>query len=173
MQYRRHPLAGGSYFFTLNLLDRRLRLLTDHIEWLRTAIAAVKLRHPFELPAIVILPEHLHMIMVLPEGDDDFAKRIMLIKQHFSRHIPKTEIISNSRLSKGERGVWQRRYWEHCIRDERDFENHVNYIHINPVKHGWASKASDWQYSSIHQYIAKGMLTTDWGIDAPLSTHDT
>jgi putative transposase len=147
--------------------------LAEHVELLRSAIAAVKLRHPFELPAIVILPEHLHMMMVLPEGNDDFAKRIMLIKQHFSRHNPKTETISGCRLTKGERGIWQRRYWEHCIRDERGFENLVNYIHMNPVKHRWVNKASDWQYSSIHKYIANGMLSPDWGIDTPLSSHDT
>ena len=153
MQYRRHTLAGGTYFFTVNLLNRESSLLTDNIQTLKAAFKYSQSRHFFEIPAIVILPEHIHFIMVLPMNDDQFSKRIMLIKQCFSRHIDKNEKISQSRIKKGERGIWQRRFWEHCIRDERDYENHVNYIHINPVKHGRVNKASDWPYSSIHKYI--------------------
>ena len=172
MQYRRHRQAGGSYFITINLLNRKSQLLIEHIDVLRQAFARVKQRHPFQIPAIVVLPEHLHFIMELPAGDDDFATRIMLIKQNFSRHIPKTEVIQVSRYKKGERAIWQRRYWEHCIRDERDYEHHIHYIHINPVKHGWVKKASEWPYSSIHRYIAKGIYPKDWACSVELDEND-
>ena len=90
----------------------------------------------------------------------------MLIKSGFSRQLPNNEEINKSRQKKGERGIWQRRYWEHLIRDEDDYKKHVNYIHFNPVKHGYVNKAIDWPYSTIHAYIAKGELTYDWGYEA-------
>ena len=111
----------------------------------------------------MILPDHLHCVLTLPEGDADYPLRWTLIKAGFSRRIPKTERRNSSRADKGERGVWQRRYWEHMIRDEGDYTRHVDYVHFNPVKHGYASRAADWPYSSIHRYIAAGMLTQDWG----------
>lgn len=172
MEYRRYRLLGGTYFFTINLLNRKSGLLTDHADILKQAFSYVKQRHPFEIPAIVFLPEHIHLIMALPEGDDDFPKRIMLIKQYFSRQIPKIESIKNSRQGKGERGIWQRRYWEHCIRDEQDYQRHVDYIHINPVKHGWVNRASDWQYSSIHQYIKRGIYPENWAAEIELFADD-
>ena len=168
MEYRRYKLAGGIYFFTINLLNRKSSLLTEHADLLRQAFRDVKERHPFEIPAIVVLPEHIHLIMQLPEGDDDFPKRIMLIKQYFSRHMPKTDSIKASRQNKGERGIWQRRYWEHCIRDEQDYQHHIDYIHINPVKHGLVNRASDWQYSSIHQYIKRDIYPENWAADIDL-----
>ncbi|MGB7814951.1 MAG: transposase [Methylotenera sp.] len=172
MEYRRYRLLGGTYFFTINLLNRKSSLLTDHADVLKQAFSYVKQKHPFEIPAIVVLPEHMHLIMELPEGDDGFPKRIMLIKQYFSRQIPKIESIKTSRLNKGERGIWQRRYWEHCIRDEQDYQHHVDYIHINPVKHGLVSRASDWQYSSIHQYIKRGIYPENWAADIKLFVGD-
>jgi putative transposase len=172
MEYRRYKLAGGTYFFTINLLNRKGCLLTAHADILKQAFSYVKQRHPFEIHAIVVLPEHMHLIMELPENDDDFPKRIMLIKQYFSRHIVKTEAIKKSRQNKGERGIWQRRYWEHCIRDEQDFQHHVDYIHINPVKHGLVNRASDWQYSSIHQYIKRGIYPENWATDIELFADD-
>lgn len=172
MEYRRYKLAGGTYFFTINLLNRKSSLLTNHANTLKEAFAYVKQRHPFEVPAIVVLPDHIHFIMKLPEADDDFPKRIMLIKQYFSRHIPKIESIKTSRQNKGERGIWQRRYWEHCIRDEQDYQRHVDYIHINPVKHGLVNRASDWQYSSIHQYIKRGICQENWAADIELFADD-
>ena len=172
MEYRRYRLIGGTYFFTINLLNRKSSLLTEHANILKEAIAYVKQRHPFEIPAIVILPEHMHLIMQLPENDDDFPKRIMLIKQYFSRNMAKTESIKTSRQNKGERGIWQRRYWEHCIRDEQDYQHHVDYIHINPVKHGLVNRASDWQYSSIHQYIKRDIYSDNWAADIGLFADD-
>jgi putative transposase len=163
MQYRRADIKGASYFFTVNLANRKSSVLVDNINALRESIRTVKNRHPFKIDAMVIMPEHLHAIFTLPEGDKDYATRWSLIKSGFSRQIPKTESISPSRVTKGERGIWQRRYWEHCIRDDRDYEAHVNYIHYNPVKHGYVQNAVDWPYSSIHQYIKSGYINKEWG----------
>lgn len=165
MRYRRARVAGGCYFFTHNLAERKRTLLVDEIDKLRNAINHVKRQHPFVLDAMVIMPDHFHALITLPDGDKDFATRWMLIKSGFSRAIPKTERINHSRVSRGERGIWQRRYWEHLIRDEWDYARHVDYIHYNPVKHGYVTRASDWQYSTIHQYIAKGIIASDWGYD--------
>ena len=163
MRYRRTDVAGATYFFTVNLAERHRALLTDHIATLRTEMRDVKQRHPFHIDAMVILPDHLHCVMTFPVGDADYPMRWTLIKAGFSRRIPKTERRNSSRIDKGERGIWQRRYWEHMIRDQHDYARHVDYIHFNPVKHGYAQRAADWPYSSIHRYIASGVLTQDWG----------
>src|SRR5215475_5965889 len=160
--YRRNFIAGGSFFFTVNLAERRLSLLTSHIDELRSAIRETRKRHPFTIDAIVVLPDHLHAVWTLPEGDADFATRWRLIKSTFSRCIPCGERISASRAAKGERGIWQRRYWEHSIRDEADFERHVDYIHINPLKHGLVTRVRDWPHSSFHRYVQQGLLPVDW-----------
>lgn len=136
MRYRRHYLEGGSYFFTVNLAERNRRLLVEHIDVLRDAVRGVRDRHPFQIDAMVVMPNHLHDIFTLPPGDTDYSTRWMLIKAGFSRHLPKNERIDASRLSKGERGLWQRRFWEHTLQNENDFCRHVDYIHYNPVKHG-------------------------------------
>src|SRR5690606_692570 len=149
MDYRRAYVEGGCYFFTVALEDRKSDLLVRHIEILRAAVKYVKERHPFTINAMVVLPEHLHCIWTLPEGDCDYAKRWALVEIDVSKRLPKTECISASRVKKGERGIWQRRFWEHVIRDERDYLNHIDYIHINPVKHGYVQNPSDWPYSSI------------------------
>ena len=164
MQYRRANVKGGTYFFTVNLFDRKGSLLVDEIYILRNAMSLAIQRHPFTIDAIVILPEHLHALWTLPQGDNDFATRWMLIKTGFSRQILKGEHCIASRKKKGERGIWQRRYWEHFIRDERDYNHHVEYIHYNPVKHGYVNRASDWQYSSIHRFIANGTIDRNWGV---------
>ncbi|MEX1201590.1 MAG: transposase [Methylophaga sp.] len=161
MRYRRSDVAGATYFFTVNLLDRKQTLLTDHVDTLRRCIIRVKQRYPFTIDAMVILPDHLHAIWTLPEDDADFPMRWMLIKSAFSRALPKTDNISQSRRSKRERGIWQRRYWEHLIRDELDYARHVDYIHYNPVKHGYVERATDWSYSSIHRFIRDGRIRPD------------
>ncbi|WP_460841633.1 REP-associated tyrosine transposase [Noviherbaspirillum agri] len=163
MQYRRSNTPGATYFFTVNLADRTSGLLTEHIESLRDAVRKTRQSHPFDIIAMVVLPDHLHAIWRLPEGDADFQLRWSLIKVAFSRAIPKNEVIRRSREIKRERGVWQRRYWEHQIRDDDDLEMHVAYIHFNPVKHGYVRRAADWPHSSIHREIAKGTLNADWG----------
>jgi putative transposase len=114
----------------------------------------------------VVLPDHLHAIWSLPENDLDFATRWRLIKSALSRTLPRDERISASRASKGERGIWQRRYWEHTLRDERDFARHVDYIHFNPVKHGHVARVRDWPYSSFHRMVRRGVYPNDWAGDA-------
>jgi len=161
--YRRNFVAGGSFFFTVNLADRHSRLLTDHVERLREAFRYARGRHPFEIAAIVILPEHLHAIWTLPQGDLDYATRWRLIKTTFSRGLSKVERISQSRREKGERGIWQRRYWEHTLRDDQDFSRHADYLHFNPVKHGWVKSVNEWPYSSFHRFVESGLYPPDWG----------
>lgn len=170
MRYRRSGTAGDTYFFTVNPADRRSRLLLDHVGCLRDADRLVKARHPFQIIAWVTLPEHLHTVWVLPPGDVDFAMRWGLIKSAFSRSIESTEAISAIRRSKGERGIWQRRYWEHLIRDEVDLQRHVDYVHWNPVKHAHVMRASDWPHSSIHRFIAGGELTVAWACKESFAT---
>lgn len=149
--YRRVRVPGGTYFFTVNLLERDRRLLVEHIGALRQAFATARRARPFEIVAAVVLPEHLHWMWRLPPGDDDNATRWRQIKASFSRTIPATERRSARRVAKGERGIWQRRYWERLIRDERDFRAHVDYIHINPLKHGHVSRVVDWPHSTFHR----------------------
>ncbi|WP_366518727.1 transposase [Accumulibacter sp.] len=126
-------------------------------------MAAVKHAHPYTLLAMVVLPEHRHTIWRLPAGDANFALRWSLIKAGFSRQLPKNEVIGASRQSKRERGIWQRRYWEHQIRDETDLARHIEYIHFNPVKHGWVKQPTDWLHSTLHGYIKRGIVEPDWG----------
>lgn len=137
-------LRAAASFFTVNLADRQSCLLTDHIMLLREAFRHVRARHPFRIEAIVVLPEHLYTIWTLPPDDLDFATRWRLIKTTFSRGLPKDEHISPSRRDKGERSIWQRRYWEHPLRDELDFARHADYIHFNPVKHGHVKSVAEY-----------------------------
>jgi putative transposase len=137
-----------------------LRLLTEHIDTLRIAFRETRQNHPFTM---VVLPDHLHVVWTMPEGDADFATRWRLIKTGFSLRLADGERISDSRAAKGERGIWQRRYWEHTIRDERDFAHHVDYIHINPVKHGLVTRVQDWPYSSFHRMVKLGIYPEDCG----------
>ncbi len=137
-------------------------MLIRHIDFLRHAHRLVRARHPFSIDAVVVLPEHLHAIWTLPAGDDDYALRWRLIKTTFSRDLPGGERCSDSRAAKGERGIWQRRYWEHTIRDEADYGRHVDYIHFNPAKHGLVNRVCDWPYSSFHRFVRVGMLPADW-----------
>ncbi|MCL1624438.1 transposase, partial [Moraxella sp. Tifton1] len=162
MKYRRHYEPNKSYFFTLNLADRSSDLLLRHIDELRHAFKIVKQQHPFDIDAIVILPDHLHMLCTF-DDDCDYSTRIRLIKSYFSQKPPKQNEFQQVGKKKQERGIWQRRFWEHCIKDEQDFNSHVDYIHINPVKHGLVSKVSDWQYSSFHRYVKQGILPKEWG----------
>ncbi len=163
--YRRSRIPGGSYFFTVNLLNRTQSLLVDRIDVLRSALRNVQGAHPFEIDAIVILPDHLHCIWTLPPGDDQYSMRWRRIKTLFSSSIETTDSISDSRKKKGERGIWQRRFWEHTLRDDADYAQHVDYIHYNPVKHGFVAKPIDWQHSSLHQFVKCGILKAGWGTD--------
>ena len=161
--YRRILIPGATYFFTVNLANRRKTFLIDHIDLLRDAIRYTRHRHPLDIDAMVVLPDHLHALWTLPPNDADFPLRWRLIKTWFSRHLPRDEHRRASRIDNGERGIWQRRYWEHLIRDEVDFARHVDYIHWNPVKHGHSVRVVDWPYSTFHRFVRDGVLAEDWG----------
>ncbi len=162
MRYRRAKVPGGTYFFTVNLAERKRTLLVDHIDDLRNAVRKVLTDHPFRIDGWVVLPDHLHAVWTLPEGDADFSTRWALIKAGFSRCIPAAERRSKSRISKGERGIWQRRFWEHLIRDEKDYAAHLDYIHYNPVKHGYVKATADWPYSTFHRYVEQCVYDKAW-----------
>ncbi|MBU1190650.1 MAG: transposase [Gammaproteobacteria bacterium] len=161
--YIRQHQPGGTYFFTVNLAQRHRSLLTENIDTLRAVFREVRSRHPFQIKAIVILPEHLHCLWRLPENDTDYALRWGLIKANFSRRIKTTEPLRASLIRRGERGIWQRRFWEYTIRDEADWQRHLNYIHFNPVKHRYVRKVCDWPWSSFHQFVRRGEYPEDWG----------
>ena len=160
--YRRDLTKGGTWFFTVNLANRKSNLLTENIDNLRNAFKYVIHRHPFTVNAIVILPDYIHAIWTLLENDSDFSTRWRLIKTEFSRKISPHEKITASRLSKNERGIWQRRFWEHKIRDDIDYIRHVDYIHINPVKDSYVSNPSQWLWSSFHRHVKDGIIAEDW-----------
>jgi len=166
----RADAAGAIYFFTLTLQDRGARWLVDHVGLLRAAVRQVKASHPFEIEAMVVLPEHLHALWRLPVDDNDFSTRWMLVKQAFTQALIANgalrDDVAPGRGLKGERKLWQRRFWEHRIQDEEDFQRHVEYIHYNPVKHGWVARAADWPHSSLHRFVREGSVAADWGISA-------
>ncbi len=160
--YRRHRVPGATYFFTVNLHDRNRPLLTTHIDLLRAAVRRVRTLLPFHIDAWVVLPDHMHALWTLPEGDGDFPRRWQAIKMAFSKGIAAGEARSASRTIRGERGIWQRRYWEHTIRDDRDYAAHMDYIHFNPVKHGLVTEVAAWPYSSFHSCVAQGLYPPTW-----------
>ena len=149
--YRRWFVPGGTYFFTVNLARRDSRLLVERIDALRAAYGEAAKRQPFETVAICILPDHLHCIWTLPDGDSDFPGRWRRIKSGFSRRMPRQADLAPGRRP-GERGVWQRRFWEHVITHEDDLAEHTAYVHANPVKHGLVTEIDDWPYSSWHRW---------------------
>ena len=171
-EYRRAFIPGGTYFFTVAVANRRSSLLTDHVDLLRSCFRTVHRRHPFTIDAIVVLPDHLHCIWTLPEGDADFSTRWSRIKADFSRSINPGEPLRQSRIKRGERGVWQRRFWEHLIRDERDLRHHIDYIHFNPVKHGHVERVIEWPHSSLHRHIRDGRCDPAWAADAAVQAAD-
>ncbi|AZP13229.1 REP-associated tyrosine transposase [Undibacterium parvum] len=166
--YRRSNIAGGTYFFTLNSFRRQpILTLAPLRHALRLAIQNIRLSHPFEIDAWVLLPDHLHCIWTLPEGDSGFSMRWSLIKRMVTQTCANdfsVADLSPSRIQRKESAIWQRRFWEHQIRDDEDFERHVDYIHWNPVKHGLVQHALDWPYSTFHRYVETGKLTPNWGV---------
>jgi len=151
---------------------RRRRFLTDEEprRWLRSAIEATRADHPFKIDAWVLLPDHLHCIWTLPQGDSGYATRWALIKGRFTKKtkalLKREDWMTASKRKHREGAIWQRRYWEHVIRDELDFDNHMNYIHYNPVKHGLVARVSDWPFSSFHRYVDAGLYSKGWGGEA-------
>jgi putative transposase len=164
-RYIRAKIDGGTFFFTVTLADRSSNLLVKHIVLLRQAYRSVRDNHPFETIAICVLSDHLHAIWRLPAGDPNFSLRWNLIKGGFSRVLPNIAQRSPSKVAKREKGIWQPRYWEHVIRSDEDLDRHINYIHFNPVKHGFVTRACDWPHSSFHRYVTRGELPPDWGGD--------
>lgn len=165
--YKRLYKRAGSYFFTV-VTHNRQRLLTGpaNIERLREAFRQTQNRHPFILDAVVVLPEHIHCIWQMPGGDEDFSTRWRLIKRHFSIGI------DNPLNQRKEKQVWQRRFWEHLLRDEDDWRRHMDYIHYNPVKHGYAQRPVDWPHSSFMRAVEGGYYSADWGAFEPHNIRD-
>ncbi|MGH8497702.1 MAG: REP-associated tyrosine transposase [Methylococcales bacterium] len=162
--YRRFYTPGATWFFTVNLAERRAnRLLVENIDGLRTAFRSVKARKPYPMNAVVILPDHLHCIWTLPPDDADYSTRWNRLKGHFSSRIDPGERVSKSRSKRRERGLWQRRFWAHLITDQNDLNNHIDTIHWNPVKRGWVENAADWPYSSFHKFVGLGVYPAGWG----------
>ncbi len=147
--YIRRYVPGGTYFFTVRLQDQRSDLLTARFDLLRSATRLCMKRWPFEIAGAVILPNKLHMIWVLPPGDAAFSKRWRLIKSTFSRHVPAPATISTSQSKRREKGIWQRRFWEHVIRDQQGFDLHMHLIASAPVHEGLVKRPRDWPYSSL------------------------
>jgi putative transposase len=161
--YHRFRVPGGTYFFTINLLDRRSDLLVRHVDALRGAVRLTRLQRPFRIDAWVVLPDHMHCIITLAPGDDDFSNRIKAIKIRFARAVPPTESRTGVRIARGERGIWQRRFWEHMIRDDIAYARHMDYVHFNPVKHCHVASVRDWPFSTFHRLAKAGLYPSDWG----------
>ena len=161
------------FFLTVVTHQRRRILCTDGSRAiLREAIETVRRDRPFELRAMVLLPDHFHALWVLPEGDADFSVRMGLIKKLFTRTFLAaggTEGASTpSRLRHRNRGVWAKRFYEHTIRNYRDYKRHLDYIHFNPVKHGHVQRACDWPWSTFHSFVRKGEYPADWCKQIPM-----
>jgi putative transposase len=167
--YRRSLVQGGTYFFTVVTYKCKSLFSDDSARlFLRDAITNVRSKYPFKIEAMCLLPDHLNTIWTLPEGDINYARRWSAIKGNFSREYRKQinrRIAPNrSRQIRGEVTFWQRRFWEHLIRDQSDYKLHFDYIHFNPVKHGYAQSVSDWPWSTYHRYVRKGIYPKDWGL---------
>jgi len=167
-EYRRAQVKGGCYFFTVITKDRSPFLVREDVRLaLRTSIQKVHVRFPFTVEGWVLLPDHLHCLWTLPADDHDFSKRWSLIKRYTSQQLagmPGWE-PKKSEGNRREAGLWQRRFWEHLIRDEADFRNHMDYMHWNPVKHGLVTNAAAWPYSTFHRLVAQGVYPGLWGGD--------
>ena len=165
--YRRVYIPGGTYFFTLVTYRRQPIFANgERVEQLRQSFREVKAKRPFGLLAAVVLPDHLHCLWCLPEGDADFSTRWQMVKTSFSRRIPA------QKRKDGAKTIWQPRFYDHCIRDESDFQKHLDYIHYNPVKHGLVSSPGDWPYSSFAHFVALGCYASNWGKVVPPEVED-
>jgi len=169
MRYRRAIVPGATYFFTLVTFERApIFASAKNADLWHRAMTRIQTKRPVTVEAEVILPDHIHMIWSLPEGDANYQTRIRLAKAAFTKELamPRGRTIANESLaSKGERDVWQRRYWEHVIRDNRDFTAHVDYIHFNPVKHGFVAHPKDWPHSTFGDWVVRGEYDGGWRAD--------
>lgn len=172
--YVRWREKGATYFFTV-VTYRRQHILTGALSrrLLRAAVKGVRRRLPFAMPAIVLLPDHLHCIWTLPLDDDDFPERWRQIKGRFSHDYlsagGRDWDVTERQKREGRAGVWQPRYWEHRIRDDDDYVRHRDYIHLNPVKHGYVDRPGDWPYSSFHRHVEMGRLDPNWPGTSPVA----
>ncbi len=158
-QYRRVVCPGGRFFFTLVTYQRqKVFLCEENISVLRSAIVKVRAVRPFQIDAMVVLPDHIHCIWSLPENDSDYSGRWREIKKAVSKNIVHSSPFKT---------IWQRRFWEHVISDENDWRNHMDYIHFNPVKHGYVKSPADWPWSSFSRLVEKGYYESDWGRSEP------
>jgi len=170
--YRRWFVPGGTFYFTVATYARRPILTGDHgRSFLRAAIEDVRLHHPFDLVATVLLPDHWHLVMQLPPGEQDYSTRMKRIKEEFTTRwleagLPEAE-VTPAQKRRGERGIWQLRFWEHTVRDKDDLERCVDYIHWNPRKHELVTRVRDWRWSSFHRFVRQGQYEIDWGGTAP------
>jgi putative transposase len=161
--YRRAYVPGGTWFFTVNLLRRHGNdLLIREIDLLRAVTRRIRQSHPFRIDAWVVLPEHIHCVWTLPPDDADFSTRWRLIKTRFAKALPMQERRSAVRQARNERGIWQRRFWEHLIRNDTDYARHLEYCYINPVKHGLVRRVQYWPHSSFHRDVRRGLFPLDW-----------
>jgi putative transposase len=161
--YRRNRVEGGTYFFTVGLADRHGDLLVRELDALRAAVSRGPAFYPFMIDAWVVLSAHLDAVWILPDDDTGFSARWPLVKNGFSARVAEGESRSVCRIAQGERGVWQRRFWERTIGDKADFRRYVDYAHVNPVKHGLAGKARGWRFSSCRRAVARGHYLAEWG----------
>ena len=167
-EYRRVKVKGGTYFFTVVTYDRQPILIGDQVRSaLREGIQEVRQSLPFAIDAWVLLPDHLNAVWTLPENDDNFVSRWAIIKRSVSQRCGSLDgierSINDSHSKRGEKRIWQRRFWEHLIRDEKDFQLHIDYIHWNPVKHGYVKRVIDWPYSTFHRFVKLRLYPDDWG----------
>jgi len=174
MLYRRARIAGASYFFTVVTHERRpIFRNAEAVALFQGGLSRIKHQHPFDIDAYVILPDHMHYIWTLPDGDSEFSTRWRLIKEAFTKPFVRQQQPlerSASRLAKREQPVWQRRFWEHVIRDDDDYATHVDYIHYNPVRHELVAAARDWRYSSFGEWVERGIYNANWGSGDMLPT---
>ena len=177
-QYRRSRQPNSRYFFTVVTHDRNHIFASEFSrECLREAFRTIQRKYFFTIDGMVLLPDHLHAIWSLPEDDSNFSMRWNLIKNRFTRLYlqtnPGVHSVSHSRIQKREQGIWQRRFWEHLIRDDEDFFKHLEYIHYNPVKHGYVRNPADWEWTSFHRYVKLGWYEKDWGSQEPEAMLDS
>ncbi len=179
MQYRRTFVPGGTYFFTVvTALRRKLFCDEETVDLVRQAFRHVNAQRPFTVNAMVVLPDHLHCIWTLPPADEDYPTRWRLVKTWVTKHYPQgrpqenlsdyAPLIRPTTSRRLKSAVWQARYWEHLIRNQEDYRQHVEYIHYNPVKHGHVSRPWAWPHSSFRQYVQEGLYAREWGDTAPL-----
>ena len=176
-RYRRNRVAGGTYFFTV-VTYRRQRILVDSLarDCLRGALRKIQRKWPFDIAAIVLLPDHLHTVWTLPSDDDNYPLRWRRIKEEFTRSYlargGRELQQSASRVRHGQRGIWQKRYWEHTCDDEADLKRCVDYLHWNPKKHGLVARVKDWPWSSFHRFVGLEEYPPDWGSVDPTPGYD-